>query len=331
MKSDNIHVAHFRLNPHRLRLPPDAAWSTRSGFGNIVTPAAAACCIVATIRYVFPRMNCQSSRVQKIKIFRSSASLQQLEAKETTKSSFKARPESTVEVLKRLDLSNELWLRKLPLSDHNHKKKLANHKLSTCWVLQYFTNLVGSGKKTHTKLVSIQFQRTGCCEDCSCGVAKTNSENQNPNKISETKLSETESLISNRKSLRLKNHKNNKKKKLKSWKTSSTTSLESRAKNNENPRWGKKNSELKYTSDFSWTKPRENRRDKSSTSSRSSWLGSQHPRSPRRTPEKGPPPGPDRRPNGAGGAVPEPRTPVTGGGRTSTFRTRLPSLVRLET
>lgn len=149
MKSHNIHVAHFRLNPHRLRLPPDAAWSTRSGFGNIVTPAAADSCIVATIRYVFPRMNCQSSRVQKIKIFRSSATLQQLEAQETTKSSFKARPESTVEVLKRSDLSNELWLRKLPLSDHNHKKNLANPKLSTCWVLQYFTNLVGSGKK-HT-------------------------------------------------------------------------------------------------------------------------------------------------------------------------------------
>jgi hypothetical protein len=93
--------------------------------------------------------------VQKIKIFRSSASLQQLEAKETTKSSFKARPESTVEVLKRPDLSSELSLRKLPLSDHNHKKNLANHKLSTCWVLQYFTNLVGSGKKTHTQSSSL--------------------------------------------------------------------------------------------------------------------------------------------------------------------------------
>jgi len=157
MKSHNIHAAHFRLNPHRLRLPPDAAWSTRSGFGNIVTPAAAACCIVATIRYVFPRMNCQPSRVLKIKIFRSSASRQQLEAKETTKSSFKARPEITVEVLKRPDLSSELWLRKLPLSDHNHKKNVANHKLSTCWVLQYFTNLVGSAKKTTHKSSSLYY------------------------------------------------------------------------------------------------------------------------------------------------------------------------------
>ncbi|CAM6013393.1 unnamed protein product [Sphagnum balticum] len=43
------------------------------------------------------------------------------------------------------------------------------------------------------------------------------------------------------------------------------------------------------------------------------------------------PPGPGRRPNGAGGPVPEPRTPVTGGGRTSFFRTTLPSLFRLET